>query len=62
MDHPAADQVADLVGLQFLADEDIDNTRKRLRCRRVDTFDARMRVRGTQEIGMAWPGRLMSSV
>jgi hypothetical protein len=49
LDHPAADQVADAVGLQLLAGEHADHARHRLRGLDVDAFDVGMRVRAPHE-------------
>ena len=56
MDHPAADEAADLVGRDVVAGEDRDHARRLQRRRRVDLVDRRMRVRRAQEIGVGLAG------
>ena len=50
MDHPAADQAADLVFLDFLGCENIDHARHLLGLGRVDRFDRRMGMGAAHEI------------
>ena len=49
MDHPAADEIADLVGGQLLAGQHRDHARHFFGRLDVDLLDPRMRVRRTQE-------------
>src|SRR5690554_6213000 len=57
MNHPAADQSADLVGGEVLAGEDAENARRAARGTQVDVLDDRMGVRRADEdrIGLARP-------
>ena len=52
MDHPAADEAADLVGGDVVAGEDRDDARRLQRGGRIDLVDRRMRVRRAQKIGV----------
>src|SRR5262249_30322226 len=56
MDHPAADQIAELVGGEIGAREYCEHARHRLRCLSVDAFDACMRVGRAHEAGMGLSG------
>src|SRR5439155_571734 len=57
MDHPAADEIADLVGSKLGAGEHREHARHRLRGLGVDRLDLRVRVRRPQkmDIGLARP-------
>jgi hypothetical protein len=56
VDHPAADQIADLVGGKFGAGEDREHAR-RLGCRRdVDRLDRGVGVRGSEKISVGLAG------
>ncbi len=52
LDHPAADQAADLGVDQVLAGEDLDHARHLLGRRGVDALDLGVGVRRTQEVGV----------
>ena len=52
VDHPAADQTADLVGGEIVSGEDAEHARHAGSGFRVDRLDLRMRMRRAQEIGM----------
>ncbi len=56
MDHPAADEVADAVGLQFPARQNGDDAGHLLRRGHVDADDVRMRVRRAHEHGVLHSG------
>ena len=56
MDHPAADQIADLVGSKLGAGQDRDNAGRGGGRLGVDRFDFRVRVRGTEKVGVGLPG------
>ena len=55
LDHPAADQAADLGVGGILAGEDLDHARHRLGRRGVDALDLRMGMRRTQEVRVGRP-------
>src|ERR1700730_1809115 len=55
MDHPAADQVADLVGGEFGSSENREHARHLGRGFDVDRFEGRVGVRRTKEIGVSLP-------
>src|SRR5690606_27865044 len=55
VDHPAADQVADLIGGEIRTGEHRQDTGHRRRCLGIDAHDARMRMRRAQETGMRLP-------
>ena len=55
LDHPAADQAADLGVGDVLAGEDLDDARHRLGGRDVDALDPGMGVRRAHEVGMRGP-------
>ena len=56
MDHPAADQAADLVLGDVVAGEDGEAARRRQRCGGVDLLEGCMRVRRAHEIGPGLAG------
>ncbi|MGY3331422.1 hypothetical protein ACVILI_004439 [Mesorhizobium sp. USDA 4775] len=56
MDHPAADEVADAIGLELLAGQHADDAGHGLRSLDVDLLDLRMRVRAAHEGGMLHAG------
>ncbi len=56
MDHPAADEIADAVGLELLAGQHADDAGHGLRLLDVDLLDLRMRVRAAHEGRMLHAG------
>ena len=52
MDHPAANEAADLIGGDMLAGENGDDARHFGGCRAIDAVDGRMSVRRAHKIGM----------
>src|SRR5207245_6379326 len=56
VDHPAADKIADPVGLELLAGQHANDAGHRLRLLHVDLLDLGMRVRAAHEHGMLHAG------
>src|SRR5208337_2574350 len=56
MDHPTANEIADLVGGEFLAGEYTADSGHAGRCLGIDRFDGRVRMRRADEIRISLAG------